>query len=666
MLQNTPRCEAVGAGFPGWAPNLLLAEQAEFRKESEYWTLGYAGTQFRLKDTKGLEYIAVLLRYPGTAFHTLDLVRGGAAIIESGGNQSATLPLTVQGLNHAGKPGDAGKPLDKQAKAAHRHRLAELREELQEAKALGRVDRAESAEREIDGLIAELSRATGLRGRDRHSSSAAERARQSVTRAITSALSRITDEQVALGQILSRCVTTGTYCCYHPDANHPICWDLASSTVEDSVSSDREVSSATQSQALALPASRPSSSNQTEFVGRQREPDLLRAVVERAQGGQGQLVMIGGEPGVGKTRLATELAEYASQRGFFCNIGHCYEREEPCPYLPFVEMLEDALARAPSPEVFRQMLGEYAPEHAQIAPSLRRVFPDIPQSVQLPPPQARRHLFQSISETLKRFAEVEPLFLILDDLQWADEATLALLTHLANRIAQMRTVVIGTYRDLDLENNPALVRTLEELIRIGIRPLKLQGLCEDGVAQMLRNLGSRQPPAQLVRVMFEQTGGNPFFIEELYRHLAEEGRVFAPFGEFQSDFSGPQIGLPDNVRLVLSRRLERLDGKTRHVLTAAAAIGHAFRFEVLQASSGDLALDDLLTSVERAQHMGLIVPPVDSNGTTYTFAHDLVRQTLLANTSITRRDLLHVRVAEALEETHTAGLIHVLRPQLSM
>jgi hypothetical protein len=628
-----------------------LAEQGQFRKESEYWSLGYAGKQFRLKDTKGLAYIAHLLRYPGTEVHALDLARGGA-VTESGEDQSAGLPLNAKDLDHGGNPVYARKPLEKAATAAYRRRLADLRDELQEAKALGLVDRAESAERKIDALIAELSRASGSGGRDRRSYSDSERARQSVTRAITAALNRITDEQKELGQILSRRITTGAYCCYHPDANHAISWDLAPSTVEDSVSSDGEGLGATQPHALAPPASGPSSFNQTEFVGRQREIDLLRGLVERAHGGHGQLVMIGGEPGVGKTRLATALAEYASQRGFFCNIGHCYEREEPYPYLPFVEILEDALARAPSPEVFRQRLGEYAPEHAQIAPSLRRVFPDIPPPVQLPPPQARRHLFQGISETLKRFSDVEPLFLILDDLQWADEATLALLTHLANRVAQIRMVIVGIYRDLDLEDNPALVRTLEELIRVGVRPLKLQGLCENAVAEMLRNLCSRQPPAQLVRVMFEQTAGNPFFVEELYRHLAEEGRVFAPSGEFHSDFSGPYIGLPDNVRLVLSRRLERLDEQTRDVLAAAAAIGYVFRFEVLQALNDNLGLDGLLASLERAERKGLIMSRIDGNETTFTFAHHLVRQTLLANTSIGRRELLRTRVAEALEGLH--------------
>ena len=115
-------------------------------------------------------------------------------------------------------------------------------------------------------------------------------------------------------------------------------------------------------------------------------------------------------------------------------------------------------------------------ELAQIAPSLRRVFPDIPQPLELPPAQKRRYLFQSFSEALGRAAQSRSQLCILEDLQWADESTLALLIHLANRIAQLPVVIIGTYRDEYSEHNPALVRTLEELIRMGIRPLKLGGL----------------------------------------------------------------------------------------------------------------------------------------------------------------------------------------------
>ena len=146
---------------------------------------------------------------------------------------------------------------------------------------------------------------------------------------------------------------------------------------------------------------------------------------------------------------------------------------------------------------FRRALGDNAAELAQIAPSLRRVFPDIPQPLELPPAQKRRYLFQSFSEALGRAAQSRSQLGILEDLHWADESTLALLIHLANRVAQLPVVIIGTYRDGYSEHNPALVRTLEELIRMGIRPLKLGGsIARTSVAQMLGGLSQRAGSGQ--------------------------------------------------------------------------------------------------------------------------------------------------------------------------
>ena len=220
-------------------------------------------------------------------------------------------------------------------------------------------------------------------------------------------------------------------------------------------------------------------------------------------------MLLNGGAGIGKTRLAMEIAEYASRQGFQILRGHCYERETH-PYIPFVEMLEMALAQAGSLERFRQTLGDNAAELAQMVPGLRRVFPDIPPPMELPAQQARRYLFQSLAVSLAREAHRVPQFLIVDDLQWAEESTLALLTHLARRVTQLRVVIVGTYRDNDLDRNPALVRTLEELIRTGFPPLKLQGLYYEAVAQLLQDLSHREPPPHLVRVIFEETQGNPF------------------------------------------------------------------------------------------------------------------------------------------------------------
>jgi len=141
--------------------------------------------------------------------------------------------------------------------------------------------------------------------------------------------------------------------------------------------------------------------------------------------------------------------------------------------------------------------------------------------------------------------------------------------HLANRIANLPIVIIGTYRGGYSEHNHALGRTLEELIRLGVRPLKLGGLSKDDIAQMLQGLSQRQPPESLVSVVFEESQGNPFFVEEVYRHLVEDGKVFDGVGQFRTDITIDEIDVPENVRLIIGRRLERLDENEKRVLTAA-------------------------------------------------------------------------------------------------
>ncbi|MGA9721797.1 MAG: AAA family ATPase, partial [Candidatus Binatus sp.] len=528
-----------------------------FRKEGEYWAVGYGGKSLRLKDTKGLGYLAHLLRHPGMEFHVLDLVGGIAGQHDDDEtNQLAQgLPRGDEELEKAGihiaSLGDAGEMLDDQAKVAYRRRLSELREDLEEAKAAGNVERAEQAEQEMDALTSELSRAVGLGGRNRRAASASERARQSITKTIKAVLERIEQSDAALGEILSRCIKTGTFCSYQPDPDSPIAWKFSESTIEpeQKPASSGDVAPVhvdhPRSSPVLLGVSEFSLAQRTSFVGREPEFGAIRAAIDRALGGHGSLIMLGGGPGVGKSRLAREMSDYAWRVGFRCTVGHCYERDEPFPFLPFVEIIESTLAQAASLDDFRRQIGENVAELAQMAPSLRRVFPDIPQPLELPAAQKRRYLFQSFSEALGRAAEHRSQLAILEDLQWADESTLALLIHLANRIAQLPVVIIGTYREGYSEHNSALVRTLEELIRMGVRPLKLGGLSRDAVAQMLQGLGQKPAPDRLVNLIFEESQGYPFFVEEVYRHLVEEGKVFDEAGNFRTDIEIDEIDVPE-------------------------------------------------------------------------------------------------------------------------
>ena len=637
-----------------------LPEQAIFRKEGEYWTVGRGVNAFRLKDTKGFGYLAHLLRHPAAEFHVLDLAGGIAGQRDNDQTRQSArgLPRGDEDLEkagiHIGSLGDAGEMLDEQAKVAYRRRLSELHEELEEAKEFGNVERAEQAEQEIDALTSELSRAVGLGGRNRRAASASERARQSVTKTIKAVVERIMQSDTALGDIFSRCIKTGNFCSYQPDPDFPIAWEFDATAIEpaERPTSSGEFAPARtdhpQTSPAVLEISPFSFAGQTAFVGRESELRTIRAAIDRALTGHGSVVMLAGGPGVGKSRLAMEMAEYASRIGFRCSVGHCYERDEPVPYLPFAEIIESSLAQAASLDDYRRRMGENAAELAQIAPSLRRVFPDIPQPLDLPPAQKRRHLFQSVSDTMGRAAQTRSHLYIVEDLHWADESTLALLIHLANRVAQLPVVIIGTYRGGYSENNPAFVRTLEELIRMGVRPLKLGGLSKDATAQMLRGLSQRQDvPESLVSLIFEESQGYSFFVEEVYRHLIEEGKVFDAAGQFRTDVEIDEIDVPENVRLIIGRRLERLDENEKRALTAAAVIGRSFSFKLLTAIC-EIDVDELFTIVEKAQQMGIIVASSEAPEKPFTFSHELVRQTLLAGISTPRRQHLHAGVADAI------------------
>jgi hypothetical protein len=659
---QSARSGSADPGDPG--PSVGSVQKGVFRKEGEYWTVGYGREAFRLKDTKGLGYLAHLLRHPAAEFHVLDLVGGIASHREEDetGQSGHGLPRRDEDLEKAGihitRLGDAGEMLDEQAKVAYKRRLSELREELEEAKELANVERAEQAEEEIDALTKELSRAVGLGGRNRRAASASERARQSITKTIKAVVERIAQSDAALGDIFSRCIKTGTFCSYQPDPDFPIAWEFAAkdagSTIEPAEQpivsdvSDPAHADRAQTSAVVLEISPFSLAERTAFAGRETERRVIRAVIDRALGGRGSLVMLGGGPGVGKTRLAMEMADYAWRVGFRCLVGHCYERDEPFPYLPFVEIIESNLAQAASLDDFRRRMGENAAELAQIAPRLRRVFPDIPQPPELPPTQKRRYLIQSVAEALGRATQTRSYLYILEDLHWADESSLALLNHLANRVAQLPLVIVGTYRDGFSDDNPALIRTLEELIRLGIRPLKLGGLSRDAIAQMLHGLSQRQAPESLVSLIFEESQGNPFFVEEMYRHLIEDGKVFDATGRFRTDIEIDEIDVPENVRLIIGRRLERLDENEKRALAAAAVIGRSFSFQLLTEIS-QIDVDELFTAIEKAQQMGVIVPSSEGPEKPFTFAHELVRQTLLAGISTPRRQHLHAVVADAIE-----------------
>jgi eukaryotic-like serine/threonine-protein kinase len=642
-----------------------------YRREGEFWTVTYGGHVIHIRETKGLGYIAHLLRHPNVEFHALDLFAGiGAASLSTDEERrrASSLDLGEEEMERAGLrrgiPEDAGDMLDDEAKVSYRRRLVELRELLDDAREIGNNQRAAELEDEIDALTRELARAVGLGGRDRRAGSVSERARLNATRAIRTAIAKITENNAVIGELLRCTIKTGTFCSYNPTPASPIQWEFGAPSISvglavplkgvGAVEKEERGNTGIADRGTVLFRSLPLEG--TAFVGRVQERGYVSAAIDHAFHGNGSVTLLAGGAGVGKTRLALECARDAALKGALVLIGHCYESKEPYPYLPFVEMLEAALEQAQSRETYRNALGENAPELAQLMPRLRRMYPDISPPLELPAEQARRYLFESLSDFLARSATTtRPVFLMIDDLHWADEATLLLLVHVSHRIAAMPVAVIATYRDGAPNLGANLVKSLEDLLRTGFRPLRLRGLDRNGVAAMLSAMSAREPPPNLIDAIFEETQGNPFFVEELYKHLVEEGAAFDSEGNFLPDLKISELDVPENVRLVVRRRADRLPEEVRAVLTAAAVIGRSFSFKLLQ-SFESFNEDTLLKAIDEGLRAGLILSSTLGPEAPFSFSHELVRQSLLTEISGPRRQRLHALVARAIEKTYSANL----------
>ena len=305
--------------------------------------------------------------------------------------------------------------------------------------------------------------------------------------------------------------------------------------------------------------------------------------------------------------------------------------------------------------MLRAALGDQGPELARLIPKLKNILPELPPPLDLPPAQARRHLFNCFFDFVARIASEQPTLMILEDLHWADDSTLSLLDHLTQRLSDLPLMVIGTYRDAELNVTRPLAKTLEDLLRGRLATrVRLKGLPRDGVAAMLNSLSGKSAPAAVVGEVFAETEGNPFFVEELFRHLEEENRLYDSSGQFRSKLQIGELDAPPNVRLVVARRLARLSDLTQKMLATAAVIGRLFSFEILQSSS-DADADSILERVEEAEKAGLVFSVADSPKARFEFSHELIRQAVLAALSAARRERLHLEVADAIERTCSAA-----------
>ncbi|MCH7653777.1 MAG: protein kinase, partial [Chloroflexi bacterium] len=398
------------------------------------------------------------------------------------------------------------------------------------------------------------------------------------------------------------------------------------------------------------------------FVGRQAEMDQLKAALEDTLSGRGRMVTLVGEPGIGKTRTAQELATYAGLRGCQVLWGRCYEEQGVPPYWPWVQAMR-SYVRDTDPDQLRTEMGSGAADIAEIVSDIKTKLPDLDAPPQLDSPeQARFRLFDSITAFLKTASQRKPIMLVLDDLHWSDTPSLMLLQFITREFASSRILLVGAYRDVELNRQHPLAETLGELTRERLfERVLLRGFTQNDVARFIEVTSGIAPPATLVSAVHTQTEGNPLFVTEVVRLLVQEGELTQ---DRLRDRESWEIRVPEGVREVIGRRLNRLSERCNETLTVAAVVGREFTLKQLDRLIDDMTQDMVLDVLEEALTARLIEELPNAMGQ-YQFTHALMQETLIDELSLTRRVRLHARIAETLEamygedaDSHAAELAH--------
>ena len=385
---------------------------------------------------------------------------------------------------------------------------------------------------------------------------------------------------------------------------------------------------------------------QNAFIGRTRELSELRAALEQSLAGRGGCFLISGEPGIGKTRLADELAADAASRGVRVAWGRCWEGGGAPAYWPWVEIVR-ALVLEP---------GRARPQQTAVPPEIGQLIPELAAETtqhqsSSDPEQGRFRLFDAVATLVKQVARSTPVALILDDLHEADRGSLELLKFVARGLTDSRVVIVGTYRDAEVRRSTYLAESISEVVRHG-HPMPLAGLAENEVAQMVEHRAERSPSATFASELHRVTAGNPLFVDGVIRVLLAERKL----GMAEHlDLSG--FKLPEGVRGAIRKRLALLSAEAQSALAVAAVIGQEFDVVLLERVSQESA-GTLAELMREAAEVGIVAA---TSRESYRFTHPLIREALYRDSTDAERGRRHLMVADVLEEMHAANL----RPHLA-
>jgi class 3 adenylate cyclase len=401
------------------------------------------------------------------------------------------------------------------------------------------------------------------------------------------------------------------------------------------------------------------------FVGRDAEMEILSQTWKEAAAGDPQVLLLAGEPGMGKTRLAAELALRVHSQGAIVLAGRCDE-DLGVPFQPFVEALRHFVDHTAAGELGPK-LGRYGGELARLVPELSDRAGGLAAPVRADPETEQYRLFDAVAAWLSVASSDGPVMLVLDDVHWAAKPTLLLLRHVIRSAEPMKLLILATYRDTELGRTHPLAELMADLRRdSGVRRLQIGGIDARAVAAFMEAAAGNElgeDERALAHAIWSETGGNAFFVIEVLRHLTETGAFVLRDGRWVAAGAVEDAGIPEAIREVVGRRLSRLSDDANKALAVAAVVGLEFDLAVIEESS-DFDPDALLSGLEEAVTAGLVdeVPGARSR---YRFSHALVRATLYDELSGPRRARLHRRVGDAIEsiygrrlDDHLSALAH--------
>jgi len=386
-------------------------------------------------------------------------------------------------------------------------------------------------------------------------------------------------------------------------------------------------------------------------VGREPELATMSDAFKRVVSGEGrEVLLVSGEAGLGKSTLVAEASRAAFDAGACVLFGHC-EEDLATPYQLFAEALGHYVTHAREDQLAAHV-SAHGSELARLVPALASRLPDLPPSKATDPETERYLLFAAVVGLLSEASQDQPVVLVLDDLQWADKASLLLLRHLTASDVPMRVLVVGTYRDTELSQTHPFLDALAALHRQhAVSQIELSGLDDTGVLAFLEAAAGHtleDAGVDLAHAVYRETDGNPFFVTEVLRHLSETGAIYQDdAGRWTARDSLDEMALPESVRVVIGARVGRLRPDAGRVLSVAAVIGRDFDLDLL-ARATDTSEDDLLDILDAAAAAALVRELADAPGR-YNFAHALIQHTLYEDLGPTRRARAHRRVGEALE-----------------